>query len=56
MAETLYSIVVPVYKSERSLSELYERIDKTFAHVEGDYELILVEDSGGKLGCDEVAP
>ena len=52
MAETLYSIVVPVYKSERSLSELYERIDKTFAHVEGDYELILVEDSGGDGSWD----
>jgi dolichol-phosphate mannosyltransferase/undecaprenyl-phosphate 4-deoxy-4-formamido-L-arabinose transferase len=52
MAETLYSIVVPVYKSERSLTELYERIDKTFAHVEGDYELILVEDGGGDGSWD----
>jgi dolichol-phosphate mannosyltransferase/undecaprenyl-phosphate 4-deoxy-4-formamido-L-arabinose transferase len=43
----LYSIVVPVYKSERSLRELYERIDKTFSGSRGDYELILVEDGGG---------
>jgi len=47
MRENLYSIVVPVYKSERSLRELYERVDKTFENVEGDYELILVEDGGG---------
>jgi dolichol-phosphate mannosyltransferase/undecaprenyl-phosphate 4-deoxy-4-formamido-L-arabinose transferase len=44
--EELYSIVVPVYKSERSLRELYERVDKTFESIEGDYELILVEDGG----------
>ncbi len=47
MSEALYSIVVPVYKSERSLRELYERIDKALEGVRGDYELILVEDGGG---------
>lgn len=47
MSRVLYSIVVPVYRSERSLRELYERIDKAFADLEGDYELILVEDGGG---------
>ena len=44
MAETLYSIVVPVYKSEDSLRQLHERIDKTFENILGDYELILVDD------------
>lgn len=47
MTEALYSIVVPVYKSEKSLRELYDRIGKTFANIDGDYELILVEDCGG---------
>ncbi|MBW1743065.1 MAG: glycosyltransferase family 2 protein [Deltaproteobacteria bacterium] len=47
MSTTLYSIVVPVFKSEKSLPVLYERIDKTFEHIDGDYELILVEDGGG---------
>ena len=47
MKEDLYSVVVPVYKSERSLRELYERIDRAFADIQGDYELILVEDGGG---------
>ena len=47
MKEDLYSIVVPVYKSERSLRELYDRIDKVFEVIRGDFELILVEDGGG---------
>jgi dolichol-phosphate mannosyltransferase/undecaprenyl-phosphate 4-deoxy-4-formamido-L-arabinose transferase len=47
MPETLYSIVVPVYKSESSLRELHDRVDKTFEKFDGDYELILVEDCGG---------
>jgi glycosyltransferase involved in cell wall biosynthesis len=47
MPGLLYSIVVPVYKSETTLCELYERIDKAFALVDADYELILVEDCGG---------
>jgi len=44
MPETLYSIVVPVYKSENSLRRLYQRIDRTFENIDGDYELILVDD------------
>lgn len=47
MRKPLYSIVVPVYKSENSLIELYERIINTFSLIDGDYELILVEDNGG---------
>jgi dolichol-phosphate mannosyltransferase/undecaprenyl-phosphate 4-deoxy-4-formamido-L-arabinose transferase len=48
----LCSIVVPVYKSERSLRELAERIDKTFAGMQREYELILVEDGGGDNSWD----
>ena len=43
----MYSIVVPVYKSARSLPELYERTEKALEGVGGDFELILVEDGGG---------
>jgi dolichol-phosphate mannosyltransferase/undecaprenyl-phosphate 4-deoxy-4-formamido-L-arabinose transferase len=46
MKQNLYSIVVPVYRSEQSLRELYERINSTFELIDGDYELILVEDGG----------
>jgi len=45
--EDLYAIVVPVYKSERSLRELYERTARVFEGIPGDFELILVEDGGG---------
>ncbi|MCM1414998.1 MAG: glycosyltransferase family 2 protein [bacterium] len=42
----LYSIVVPVYNSEKSLSELYMRIKETFdSKVKEEFELILVDDS-----------
>jgi len=46
MSGLLYSIVVPVYKSEKTLQELYKRIDNAFAHLDADFELILVEDCG----------
>lgn len=40
-----YSIVVPVYNSEKSLKELYERIKKVFDDViKENFELILVDD------------
>lgn len=42
----LYSVVVPVYNSERSLDELYERVKKTFEQeVREAFELVLVDDS-----------
>lgn len=44
----LYSVVVPVYNSERSLNELYERVRETFEHeVKEEFELVLVDDSSG---------
>jgi polyisoprenyl-phosphate glycosyltransferase len=41
-----YSVVVPVYNSEGTLLELYERIDAVFAQHGKEYELIFVEDGG----------
>lgn len=42
----LYSVVVPVYNSERSLDELYGRIKRTFEQeVREEFELVLVDDS-----------
>ena len=41
----LYSIVVPVYNSEKSLRILHDRLDKVFAEVICEpFELILVDD------------
>ncbi|MDY3250917.1 MAG: glycosyltransferase family 2 protein [Candidatus Choladocola sp.] len=43
---SLYSIVVPVYNSEHTLEELYERLKKVFEEtICQPFELILVDDS-----------
>lgn len=43
---SLYSIVVPVYNSEKTLEELYTRICDVFDHtMKENFELILVDDS-----------
>jgi glycosyltransferase involved in cell wall biosynthesis len=40
-----YSIVVPVYNSEKTLEELCTRIENTFRKMEADFEIILVNDN-----------
>jgi len=43
---SLYSIIIPVYNSELTLIELYERIKKVFDEMlKEEFELILVNDS-----------
>lgn len=45
MAETpIYSFVIPLYNEEATLLELYQRLDKLMSGLEGDSELILVDD------------
>ena len=39
-----YSIVIPVYGTDRSLTELSERIKKVFENLEETYEIIFVDD------------
>lgn len=40
---SLYSVVVPVYNSEHTLTELYTRLEKVFREtVQEPFELILV--------------
>ena len=47
---SLYSVVVPVYNSEHTLTELYTRLDKVFREtVQEPFELILVDD--GSKDC-----
>ena len=46
MNKSLYSIIVPVYKSTKSLKELSLRTKSVFHGIEGaDYELIFINDS-----------
>ncbi len=39
-----YSIIIPVFNSERSLRELKERIVSTFENITPDFEIIFVDD------------
>ncbi|MFN8322660.1 MAG: glycosyltransferase family 2 protein [Chitinophagales bacterium] len=39
-----YSVVVPVYNSEKTLAELCTRIQTSFATIDSDFEIILVND------------
>ena len=40
----LYSVVVPVYNSESSLKELFQRIKLTFERISKTFEIIFVND------------
>lgn len=40
----LYSVVVPVYNEEEVLTQTYERLTSVLARLEGNYELIFVND------------
>lgn len=41
------SLVVPVFRSEETLPELYRRIVAAVEPIDADFELLLVEDGGG---------
>jgi glycosyltransferase involved in cell wall biosynthesis len=41
------SVVIPVYRSEQTLPELYRQLSATMVHITSDYEIIFVEDGGG---------
>jgi len=43
----MISVVIPVYKAEKCLDELYSRLTKVMGIMSCDYELIFVEDCGG---------
>lgn len=44
MPGTMYSVIIPVYNSQNTLEELFERIDKCFEKHQLKYELIFVDD------------
>jgi dolichol-phosphate mannosyltransferase len=41
------SVVIPVYKAENCLDELYQRLKAALESISPDFEIILVEDCGG---------
>ena len=46
------SVVIPVYKAERCLQVLYERLKISLENITQDFEIILVEDFGGDRSWD----
>lgn len=44
ISELEYSVVVPVYNSSKTLSELVEQVDRLFVELGSSYELIMVDD------------
>ncbi|MFH1800878.1 MAG: glycosyltransferase family 2 protein [Candidatus Omnitrophota bacterium] len=43
----MYSIVIPVYKTEACLNELFKRVESVMAADSPSFEIIFVEDCGG---------
>lgn len=43
----LISVIIPVYKAETMLDELYRRLRAALEQVTPDFEIVLVEDCGG---------
>ena len=44
---SLISVVIPVYKAEDCLKELYKRLVRSLETISQDFEIVLVEDCGG---------
>jgi dolichol-phosphate mannosyltransferase len=51
----LISVVIPVYKAEECLTELYRRLVASLELISPDFEIILVEDCGGDRSWEIIA-
>ncbi len=47
MKHTHISVVIPVYKAENCLDELYQRLKTNLEPITTEFEIVLVEDCGG---------
>ena len=47
MSQITYSIVIPIYNEEENIPELYQRLRRIIHRLEGEVELILVDDGSG---------
>jgi dolichol-phosphate mannosyltransferase len=53
-ATPLISVVIPVYKAEKILDELYLRLRDALETVSPNFEIVLVEDCGGDRSWDVI--
>jgi dolichol-phosphate mannosyltransferase len=44
---TYLSVVIPMYKAESCLHELYRRLKASIETMTEDFEMVMVEDCGG---------
>lgn len=51
---TFVSVVVPVFRSDKTLHKLYKRIRQAIEPIDPNFELLLVEDSGGDASWDVI--
>ena len=49
------SVVIPVYKAEKCLEELYQRLTSSLRKINKNYEIILVEDCGGDRSWEMIS-
>ncbi|NNM81615.1 MAG: glycosyltransferase family 2 protein [Burkholderiales bacterium] len=49
------SVVIPVYKAENCLEELYSRLKASIETISADFEILLVEDCGGDRSWEMIA-
>ncbi len=49
------SVVIPVYKAQECLDELYRQLTAALGSITDDYEIVLVEDCGGDRSWEIIA-
>ena len=54
MSKITISVVIPVYKAEHCLDELYQRLKNSLEPMTTAFEIILVEDCGGDKSWDVI--
>ncbi len=47
MMQPVISVIIPVYKAEKMLDELYKRLKSSLEKITDNFEIILIEDCGG---------
>lgn len=51
----LISVVIPVYKAQECLDELYRQLTAALGSITEDYEIVMVEDCGGDQSWEIIA-
>ena len=44
MNQPIYSLVIPIYNESENITEMYSRLHHVMAQLDGDAELILIDD------------